>query len=43
MLLVSHDDAILAEESHGDHNQTLSKKVPISSESNTVSAHITRH
>ena len=26
MLLVSHDDALLAKESHGDHNQTLSMK-----------------
>ncbi len=26
MLLMSHDDAILAKESHGDQNQTRSKK-----------------
>jgi hypothetical protein len=35
MLLVSHDDALLAEEARGDQNQTLSQKVPISSGSNT--------
>jgi hypothetical protein len=36
MFLVSHDDALLAEEPHGDHNQTLSYKEAISPLRRTV-------
>ena len=43
VLEVSHDDALLAEEPRGDPKLTLSKKVPISSGSNTFSAHIDRY